>query len=56
VAVESAENNPYANLIVVREENKDRPEVKALVEVLQSEPIRQFIEQKYNGAVIPVAE
>ena len=56
VAVESADNNPYANLVVVRQENAERPEVKALVEVLQSEPIRQFIEEKYSGAVIPAAE
>ncbi|MDY7224005.1 MetQ/NlpA family ABC transporter substrate-binding protein [Halalkalibacterium halodurans] len=42
------------NLIVVRAEDQDRPEFQVLVEVLQSEEVRQFIEEQYNGAVIPM--
>ncbi|MET3926947.1 MetQ/NlpA family ABC transporter substrate-binding protein [Devosia sp. 2618] len=56
IAVESAENNPYANIITVREGDETRPEIVRLVEVLKSEPIRKFIEEKYKGAVVPVAE
>ncbi|KKC38109.1 hypothetical protein WH87_10915 [Devosia epidermidihirudinis] len=56
IAVESAENNPYANIITVREGDETRPEIVRLVEVLKSEPIRKFIEDKYKGAVVPVAE
>lgn len=56
IAIESAEDNPYTNIIVVRQENAERPEVRALVEVLQSEPIREFIEERYNGAVIPASQ
>lgn len=51
---ESGENNPYANIIAVRSEDKDNPAIQALVEALQSEDTRQFIEENYNGAVIPV--
>lgn len=40
------------NLIVVRSEDKDREEIKALVEVLKSDDIRQFIEETYSGAVL----
>lgn len=56
IAVESAENNPYANIITVRAGDEDRPEIQKLVEVLQSDAIRQFILDRYQGAVIPVAE
>ena len=46
-------DSPYANIIVVREEDKDNPAVVALVKALQSEETKKFIEEKYNGAVIP---
>lgn len=42
-----------ANLVVVRSEDKDREEIKTLVEVLQSDEIKKFLEEKYQGAVIP---
>jgi D-methionine transport system substrate-binding protein len=42
-----------ANLVVVRSEDKDREEIKTLVEVLQSEEINNFLQEKYQGAVIP---
>jgi D-methionine transport system substrate-binding protein len=41
------------NLVVVRSEDVDRPEILALLEVLRSEEIANFILEKYNGAVIP---
>jgi D-methionine transport system substrate-binding protein len=40
-----------ANLVVVRSEDKDREEIKALVEVLRSKEIQDFIFEKYQGAV-----
>ncbi|MEH7010261.1 MetQ/NlpA family ABC transporter substrate-binding protein [Neobacillus niacini] len=42
-----------ANLVVVRSEDKDREEIKALVEVLKSEEINKFLKDKYQGAVLP---
>ncbi|WP_010196656.1 MetQ/NlpA family ABC transporter substrate-binding protein [Bacillus sp. m3-13] len=53
IALESGENNPYVNLIVVREEDKDNEQIKALVEVLQSAEIKAFIEEEYKGSVLP---
>lgn len=41
-----------SNLVVVRKGDEDRKEIKALVEVLKSDAIKQFIEEKYQGAVI----
>ncbi len=47
------EDSEYANIITVTEANKDNEAIKTLVEVLQSDEIRQFITDHYNGAVIP---
>ncbi|PHV70534.1 metal ABC transporter substrate-binding protein [Sporanaerobium hydrogeniformans] len=48
-----AADSPYANIVAVKEEKKDDPAIKALVEALRSDAIQTFIEEKYNGAVIP---
>ena len=48
------EDSPYANIIAVREEDLDNPAVKALVDALLSEETQQWIQDNYNGAVIPV--
>ena len=44
----------YGNIIAVKngEENDER--VKALIEVLTSEPVKNWISEKYNGAVLPL--
>lgn len=42
-----------ANLLVVKEKNKENEKIKALVEVLRSEEIHDFINEKYNQAVTP---
>lgn len=46
-------DSPYTNVLVVKEENKNKPYVKALVEAINSPEIKKFIEEKYKGAVIP---
>lgn len=46
-------DSPYANIIAVKEEDKDNPAILALVKVLQEEDTRKYIEDTYNGAVIP---
>ncbi len=45
----------YANIVVTDEKNKDNAALKKLVEVLQSEKIQKFIEEKYDGAVVPLS-
>lgn len=44
--------SPYANFITVRIGDENRPEIKALVAALQSEKIKNFIAEKYKGAVV----
>lgn len=53
LALESGEDNPYANMLVVRTEDKDSPALVKLDELLHSEDARAFIEETYSGAVIP---
>ncbi|MCM3180701.1 MetQ/NlpA family ABC transporter substrate-binding protein [Cytobacillus horneckiae] len=51
-----AEESPYVNVIAVRNGDEDKEEIKALIEVLHSQEIQDFILEKYNGAVVPVKE
>ena len=53
LAIEDADS-PYVNVLVVKEGNEDDPAIQALVEALQSDAVREFIETKYEGAVVPV--
>lgn len=43
-----------ANLVVVNSADKNKKELKTLVEVLKSEEIQKFIQDKYEGAVLSV--
>ncbi|HEY8383148.1 MAG TPA: MetQ/NlpA family ABC transporter substrate-binding protein [Microvirga sp.] len=43
---------PYVNLIAVRAEDKDKPWVKALVEAYHTPEVKQFVDQKFGGAVL----
>lgn len=53
IAREDRENNPYANVIAVRSENKDDPAVKKLVKAYQSPEVAAFLEQRFKGAILP---
>lgn len=46
----------YVNIIGVKEGNENSDAVKALVDVLKSEEIRSYINETYDGAVIPFEE
>lgn len=45
--------SPYVNILVVKEGKEKDKKTIALIKVLQSQKVKEFIEQKYNGAVIP---
>ncbi len=53
IALESPENNPYVNVIAVRGGEETRPELQKLVEVLQSDAVRDFILETWKGDVVP---
>lgn len=43
----------YVNVIAVKEGNENSDKIKALVEVLTSQEIKDYINNTYDGAVIP---
>ncbi len=56
IAYESADSEAaktYVNVIAVKEGNENNEGIKALVDVLKSDEIRQYINDNYDGAVIP---
>lgn len=46
-------DSPYANVLVIREGDENRPEIQKLVKALQSPEVKKFIEDKYQGAILP---
>jgi D-methionine transport system substrate-binding protein len=53
IATESRIKNPYGNVIAVRTADKDKPVFKKLVAAYQNEEVRQFILQRFGGAILP---
>lgn len=55
VILEQADqDNPYVNIVAVKKGNENDKKIKALIEVLQSDTIKDFIEKTYSdGSVIP---
>jgi len=52
LVLESPENNPNVNLLVVKEGDEDDPRVKKLARLLTSAEVKKFIADKYAGSVI----
>lgn len=44
----------YANVLVVKEGNEDNEKTKALIKALTSEEVRNYINETYSGAVVPI--
>lgn len=56
IAYEKADSEAaktYVNVIAVKEGNQNSDKIKALVEVLTSQEIKDYINNTYDGAVIP---
>ena len=45
--------SPYVNIVVVRDGDENRAEIKTLMQTLQSEKVKNFINEKYKGAIVP---
>lgn len=57
LAVESDQGvaaKTYANIVVVQKKDENNEAVKKLVQVLQSDEIKKFITDTYDGAVVPI--
>lgn len=44
----------YANIIAVKAGNEESDKIKALVNALKSDEVKNFIKEKYNGSVVAV--
>lgn len=53
IIIEGKES-PYANIVVVKAGDENKEDIKKLVQALQTEKVRKFINEQYKGAVIPV--
>lgn len=57
LAVEDASGDAaqtYANIIAVRNGDENLPKIQALVSTLQSDDVKTYIEENYNGAVVAI--
>ena len=52
LVIEGSES-PYVNILVARPDNKDSEAMQKLAEALKSDAVRDFIMEKYEGAVVP---
>jgi len=46
-------NNPYGNFVAVRAKDKDRPDLKKLVEAYESKEVADYIDSQFKGAILP---
>lgn len=53
-ATDSLAAETYANVLVVKDGNQNSDKIKALAKALTSESVRTYINNTYNGAVVPV--
>ncbi|WNI25804.1 MetQ/NlpA family ABC transporter substrate-binding protein [Streptomyces sp. ITFR-16] len=53
LVLEKADGNPYANIVAVKKGNEKDPRVQKLVKLLHSDEVKKFIEDTYQGSVVP---
>ncbi len=57
LAVEDAESisaTTYANVLVVKEGNDESEKIQALIKALLSQEVKDYINETYSGAVVPI--
>lgn len=48
-----SKDSPYVNIVAVRKGDENRPEIQKLVKALESQEVKDFLAEKYKGAIIP---
>ena len=46
-------DSPYVNVLAIRKGDETRPEIQKLTKALTSDEVRKFINEKYQGAIVP---
>ena len=49
-------SSAYVNVLVCKEGNEEEPKIKALAAALESQQVKDFIDEKYDGSVVFVVE
>ena len=49
-------SSAYVNVLVCKEGNEEEPKIKALAAALQSQKVKDFMDENYKGAVVSVVE
>ncbi|ADD41469.1 MetQ/NlpA family ABC transporter substrate-binding protein [Stackebrandtia nassauensis] len=49
--LEDGKDNPYANVLVVREEDKDDEQVKKLAKLLNSDEVKKYLAKKFPNSI-----
>ena len=44
----------FGNIVAVREQDLNNTQIQKIIEILKSEPVKQYIQDTYNGVVIPL--
>ncbi|MFE3600495.1 MetQ/NlpA family ABC transporter substrate-binding protein [Streptomyces sp. NPDC059096] len=52
LALEKADGNPYANFLAVKRGNEKDPRVEKLAKLLNSDEVKKYIDDTYDGSVI----
>ncbi|WP_354643488.1 MetQ/NlpA family ABC transporter substrate-binding protein [Kitasatospora camelliae] len=55
VVLEKAEGNPYANILAVKKGKESDERVKKLAELLRSDEVKKYIQDTFQGSVIPAS-
>lgn len=54
IIAEKATDSKYANFLAVKEGNENDPRVKKLAKLLNSDEVKKYIEDEYQGGILPV--
>ena len=46
-------DSPYANIVAARADRANSPEIAKLIQALHTEDVKKFLQDKYQGAVVP---
>lgn len=53
IFIENYEKSPFVNLIAVRTESKDEEVVQQFIDLYRSEEVKKFIEENFDGSIVP---
>lgn len=50
----STSASTFGNIVAVRESDLNNPQIQKIIEILKSDPVKQYIKDTYKGVVIPL--